>query len=102
MENIGPATDRQPVDWDRFDLDELAREIRATAKAADAEKTIWAFEEALRVARIDPELLSYQLAAVSCLIARRDGASPRDVFETFFRRSVADEHWRDRFLLLFG
>lgn len=102
MKNMRPATDRDAVDWDRIDLDELAREIRATTKAADAEKTVWAFEEALRVARIDPELLSYQLAAISCLIARRDGASPRDVFEAFFRRSVADEHWRDRFLPLFG
>jgi hypothetical protein len=89
------------VDWDSFDLGGLAREIRATATAADAEKTIWAFEEALRVARIDPELLSYQLAAVSCLIARRDGGSPRDVFEAFFRRSVPDERWRKRFLPLF-
>jgi hypothetical protein len=102
MQNMRPTADRRPVDWDRFDLDELAREIRAMAKAADAEKTIWAFEEALRVARIDPELLSYQLAAISCLIARRDGVSPRDVFEAFFRRSIADEHWRDRFLPLFG
>ena len=90
------------MDWDRFDLDELAREIRATTKAADAEKTVWAFEEALRVARIDPELLSYQLAAITCLIARLGGESPRDVLEAFFRRSIPDEDWRERFLPLFG
>jgi hypothetical protein len=90
------------VDWDRFEISGLAREIRATGNPADAEKTIWAFEEAVRVARIDPELLSYQLAAIACLIARLEGGSPRDVLEAFFRRSVADEDWRERFLPLFG
>jgi hypothetical protein len=89
------------VDWDRFELGSLAREIRADGKAADAEKMIWAFEEAVRVARIDPELLSYQLAAVTCLIARLEGASPRDVLEAYFRRSIPDDEWRDRFLPLF-
>jgi hypothetical protein len=101
MQNIAPRADSEPVDWDRFELNGLAREIRATARPADAEKTIWAFEEAVRVARIDPELLRYQLAAISCLIARLDGGSPRDVFEAFFRRSVADDDWRERFLPLF-
>jgi hypothetical protein len=90
------------MDWERFELGELSREIRATRKPADAEKMIWAFEEAVRVARLDPELLSYQVAALTCLIARLEGASPRDVLEAFFRRSVADEDWRERFLPLFG
>jgi hypothetical protein len=90
------------VDWHRFELGDLAREIRADGKTADAEKMIWAFEEAVRVARIDPELLSYQLAALTCLIARLEGASPRDVLEAFFRRSIPDEDWRERFLPLFG
>ena len=89
------------MDWDRFELDALAHEIRASGKPADAEKMIWAFEEAVRVARIDPELLSYQLAALTCLIALLEGGSPRDVLEAFFRRSVADDDWRDRFLPLF-
>jgi hypothetical protein len=102
IENLGRFADSEAVDWDSFDLSGLAREIRASGTAVDAEKTVWAFEEALRVARLDPELLSYQLAAISCLIARRDDASPRDVFEAFFRRSVPDERWRDRFLPLFG
>src|SRR5688572_12121059 len=101
MQNIAPLADSEPVDWDKFEMNGLVRQIRATAKSADAEKTIWAFEEAVRVARIDPELLRYQLAAISCLIARLDDASPRDVFEAFFRRSIADEHWRERFLPLF-
>jgi hypothetical protein len=90
------------VDWDRFELGHLAREIRADGKTADAEKMIWAFEEAVRVARIDPELLSYQLAALTCLIARLEGASPRDVLEAFFRRSIPDDDWRERFLPLFS
>jgi hypothetical protein len=95
------GADCDAVDWERFDLDALAHEIRATGKPADAEKMIWAFEEAVRVARIDPELLSYQLAALTCLIALLEGGSPRDVLEAFFRRSVADDDWRDRFLPLF-
>jgi hypothetical protein len=90
------------VDWDRFELGSLAREIRADSKAADAEKMIWAFEEAVRVGRIDPELLSYQLAAITCLIARLEGASPRDVLEAYFRRSIPDDEWRERFLPLLG
>jgi hypothetical protein len=101
MQNIAAAADSEPVDWENFEMNGLARQIRETAKPADAEKTIWAFEEAVRVARIDPELLRYQLAAISCLIARLDDASPRDVFEAFFRRSIADDDWRERFLPLF-
>ncbi len=86
------------MDWERFELGDLAREIRANGKAVDAEKMIWAFEEAVRVARIDPDLLSYQLAAVTCLLARLEGTSPRSVLEAFFRRSIPDEQWRDQFL----
>jgi hypothetical protein len=90
-----------PVDWDRFELGDLAREIRANGKAVDAEKMIWAFEEAVRVARLDPELLSYQIAAVTCLVARLEGTSPRSVLEAFFRRSIPDDQWRDQYLPLF-
>lgn len=90
------------MDWDRFELGGLAREIRATAGRSDAEKMIWAFEEGVRVARIDPDLLSYQLAALTCLIARVEDATPRDVLEAFFRRSVPDARWRERFLPLLG
>ncbi|MBA2569508.1 MAG: hypothetical protein H0V11_09200, partial [Actinobacteria bacterium] len=52
-------------------------------------------------ARIDPDLLSYQLAAVTCLVARLEGTSPRSVLEAFFRRSIPDDQWRDQFLPLF-
>ena len=90
------------VDWDDFDLDVLARALRASRSGPDAERMIWAFEEALRVGRLDPELLSYLLAATTCLLARLDDCSPRDVLEAFFRRSIPDEEWRERYLPLFG
>lgn len=90
------------VDWDSFDLDALAVVVRSRGGGPDAERMIWAFEEALRVARLDPELLSYLLAALTCLLARADDCSPRDVLEAFFRRSIPDEEWRGRYLPLFG
>lgn len=90
------------VDWDSFDLDELAAVVRAGGRGPDAERMVWAFEEGLRVARLDPELLSYLLAALTCLVARAEGCSPRDVLESFFRRSIPDEEWRGRYLPLFG
>jgi hypothetical protein len=89
------------LDWDGFDIDELAGELRRHAPGPDAERMIWAFEEAVRVARIDEELLSYLLAAITCLVARLDDVTPRDVLETFFRRSITDQEWRDRYLPLF-
>jgi hypothetical protein len=88
------------LDWDGFDIEELADELRRHAPGPDAERMIWAFEEAVRVARIDEELLSYLLAAVTCLVARLDDATPRDVLEAFFRRSITDQEWRNRYLPL--
>jgi hypothetical protein len=90
------------VDWDGVELEPLARVLRAHRSGPDAERMIWAFEEALRVARLDPELLSYLLAATTCLLARLDDCAPRDVLEAFFRRSIPDEEWRERYLPLFG
>jgi hypothetical protein len=90
------------MDWDGFDLDPLALELRGTLSAPDAERMIWAFERALAVARVDDELVEYLLAASICLAAIRSGSSPRDVLESFFRRSVPDEVWRDRYLPLFA
>jgi hypothetical protein len=90
------------VDWNSFELDPLAAAVRSTGDGSDAERMVWAFEEALRIARLDPELLSYLLAALTCLIARVDDCSPRDVLEAFFRRSIPDEEWRGRYLPLFG
>ena len=88
------------IDWHELDLSVLARELRATLPAAEAEKMVWAFEEALSAARIDGDLLRYLLAAAASLLARAEGSSPRTVFETFFRRSVSDEEWRERYASL--
>jgi hypothetical protein len=89
-----------PVDWHALDLEMLREELRATLAAAEAEKMIWAFERALDTARVDDELVDYLLAAAVCLRARSDGVSPRHVLETFFRRAVSDEVWRERYLEL--
>jgi hypothetical protein len=83
--------------WDELDLEALEHELRSALPPAEAEKMIWAFEQARSVARIDGDLLRYLLAATASLVARAEGSSPRDVFEAFFRRSVSDEDWRDRY-----
>ena len=83
------------------DLERLEAELRITLPAPEAEKMLWAFEQAAPFARVDDELLGYLLAAVACLVARHEDSSPRDVFEAFFRRSVPDEVWRERYLPLF-
>lgn len=88
------------LDWDALDLEQLASEIRAERPGPDAERTIWAFEEALRVARVDPELLEYVLVAVSCCLAREAGSTPRDVLEEYFRRSVSTEEWHQTYVPL--
>jgi hypothetical protein len=88
------------VDWDALDLEPLREELRDSLSPAEAAKLIWAFDEALRVASIDDELLDYVLAAVICLRARSEGTSPRDVLEAYFRRCVSDEEWRRRYLEL--
>jgi hypothetical protein len=85
------------VDWHELDLETLARELRATLPPAEAEKMVWAFEQALGVARIDGDLLRYLLAATASLIARVEESTPRAVFEAFFRRSVSDDEWRERY-----
>jgi hypothetical protein len=89
------------MDWDRLEFDDLVRELRENVGGPDGEKMIWAFEQATRVARIDPELLEYMLAAVVCLLARSSDDSPRAVLEDFFRRSITDREWRERYLPLF-
>jgi hypothetical protein len=89
------------IDWQELDLATLKRELRATLPPTEAEKMVWAFERALSVARTDADLLRYLLAAVASLLARADDSSPRAVFETFFRRSVSDEEWRERYAGLF-
>ncbi|MDQ3777823.1 MAG: hypothetical protein M3310_02985 [Actinomycetota bacterium] len=87
----------QRLDWHELDLELLNAELRRALPAPEAEKMIWAFERALSVARIDGDLLRYLLAAAASLIARSEESSPRAVFEAFFRRSVSDQEWRDRY-----
>ncbi|MFN2469558.1 MAG: hypothetical protein ABR583_00900 [Gaiellaceae bacterium] len=89
------------VDWNTFDVAQLSDALRGHLDGPDAEKLVWAFEQAVRVARIDDELLSYLVVAILCLLARIDESSPRLVLETFFRRSVSDEDWRRTYLPLF-
>lgn len=89
------------VDWHDFDFDPLVCELRERVGGPDGEKMIWAFEQAVGVARIDPELLEYVLAAATCLLARATDRSPRDVLDAFFRRSVSDAEWHDRYSRLF-
>lgn len=88
-------------DWDAFDLEKLAAELRADPGGAEGERLIWAFEEALRIARAGDDLLPHFLAAATCLLARAEQTTPRTVLEAFFRRSASDESWRERYLPLF-
>jgi hypothetical protein len=85
------------MDWDEVEPERLFEAIRARGTAADAERTVWAFERALAVARLDPELLRHLLIATVCLLAYEEGRSPRAVLEELFRRSVSDSEWRDGF-----
>ena len=89
------------IDWHELDLETLARELRGLPPA-EAEKMIWAFEQALEVARLDVDLLRYLLAAVASLLAGAEESSPRAVFEAFFRRSVSDDEWRERYAGMFA
>jgi hypothetical protein len=89
------------VDWDAFDLEPLIGELRRACGAAEAERMIFAFERAIGVARVDPELLSHLFAATACLLARTEGVSPRSVLETHFRRAVSDDDWQRSYLPLF-
>jgi hypothetical protein len=88
------------VDWHEFNLEALATELRSTLPSAEAEKMVWAFEQAVGVARIEGDLLRYLLAATAALIARVEDSSPRAIFEAYFRRSVSDDEWRDRYARL--
>jgi hypothetical protein len=86
------------LDWNELDLETLTRELRATLPPSEAEKMVWAFEQALAAARLDGDLLRYLLAATATLLARAEESSPRTVFEDFFRRSVSDDDWRERYV----
>jgi hypothetical protein len=85
------------MQWSEIEPEHLYDAIRARDNGPDAERTVWAFERALAVARLDPELLQHLLVAVVCLVAYDEGTTPRAVLEQLFRRSVSDAEWRDRF-----
>jgi hypothetical protein len=89
------------VYWDEFDFELLERELRDGVGGPDGEKMLWAFEQAVAVARVDPALLDYMLAAVVCLLAHSSDRTPRAVLDAFSRRSVSDDEWRDRYADLF-
>lgn len=88
-------------DWDGFELDDVVDKLREELGGSEGASMIYAFEEALRVARIEPGLLSHLLAATVCLLARAESSTPRTVLEQFFRRAAPDEVWRERYLPLF-
>ncbi|HET8968378.1 MAG TPA: hypothetical protein VFN06_03020 [Gaiellaceae bacterium] len=85
------------MEWRDVEAEALFEAIRARGAAPDAERTVWAFERALTVARLDPELLRHLLVAAVCLVAYDEGRSPRTVLDELFRRSVSDVEWRERF-----
>lgn len=85
------------MEWHDVEPERLFEAIRARGAAPDAERTVWAFERALAVARLDPELLRHLLVAAVCLLAYEEGQSPRAVLDELFRRSVSDDEWRERY-----
>lgn len=85
------------MDWHEVDPTALFDELRERVGGDEGERMVWAFRRALNVARTDEHLLEYLLVAVVCLIARTEDSTPRAVLEQFFRRSVPDEEWRERY-----
>ncbi len=83
------------VDWHQVDLGELAERLHAESSEPDADRTIWAFQQVLTIARGDPELLEFVLAAAICLVARSGETTPRQVLETYVRRAPTDARWYD-------
>ena len=90
------------MDWHQADLSNLFEQIRERFPASEAERMVWAFERAFEVARVDEQLLEHLLVAAACLVAQTQDVTPRGVFEQFFRRSVSDDEWRDRYAPLLG
>jgi hypothetical protein len=83
------------MDWHGFDLGGLAERLRDDRNPADAERTLWAFERVLEIARGDSELLEYVLVAAVCMVARAGETTPRHVLEAYFRRAPSDERWNE-------
>lgn len=88
---------QRDLDWEHFDPTPLFEAIRERGPAPDAEKTVWAFERALRVARTDGALVEHLVVAGVCLLAYEQGESPRTILEQMFRRSVSDLDWQEKY-----
>ncbi len=85
------------MDWAEIDLEPLYETIRQRGPAADAARTMWAFERARAVGRVDGALLQHLLAATVALVAAEEDTTPRTVLEQMFRRSVSDTEWSESF-----
>jgi len=85
------------VDWNAIDAERLFDAIRERGPASDAERSVWAFERALAVARTDGDLLRHLLIACVCLVAHEEGETPRAVLERLFRRAVSDREWQEEY-----
>jgi hypothetical protein len=90
------------MNWDSFDPAALFDAIRGRGPAPDAEQTVWAFERALEVARIDAKLLEHLLVASVSLLALERDETPRTILDFVFRRAVSDADWRDDYAPLGG
>jgi len=85
------------VEWNAIDPERLFDAIRERGPASDAERSVWAFERALAVARTDGDLLRHLLIACVCLVAHEEGETPRAVLERLFRRAVSDREWQEEY-----
>ena len=88
------------MDWHEVDLSLLFETVRAQTPPADGERMVWALEQVLVGARIDPTLLDHLAVAAVCAVAYRDGETPRSVLDGLFRRAIADEHWESDYASL--
>ena len=85
------------MDWESFDPTPLFDAIRERGPAPDAEKTVWAFERALQVARTDGAFVEHLVVASVCLLAYDRVETPRTILEQMFRRSVSDLEWQEKY-----
>lgn len=90
------------MEWNDVDPTAVFEAIRDRGPGPEAERTVWAFERALAVARVDAGLLWHLLAATVSLVAVEEGQTPRGILEQTFRRSIGDAEWQERFAPLFG
>jgi hypothetical protein len=88
------------VDWHELDPSALFGAIRGQTPPSDAERMVWAMEQMLAGARIDPALLDHLAVAAVCALAYRDADAPRNVLEKLFRRAVSDERWQNEYAAL--